>query len=496
LSTILTVSELTKSVKALLEAEFPFVWVRGQVSNLARPASGHVYFTLTDGEAALSVVWFKSSQRSAEPVRQGGDMVNPLTGEIEEAEGGAALTGSGLEDGLEVLCAGRLNVYEPRGQYQLVAELVQAQGVGDLAMAFEALKRKLAAKGYFDEDRKLGLPRDPRRVAVITSKSGAAIRDFLRIADTRGTGAEIRIYPVLVQGDRAPAQIAAALDLVDDEGWAEAAVLIRGGGSLEDLWAFNTEAVADAIYRARLPVLTGVGHEPDVSIADFVADKRAATPTHAAQELWPRRETLAQRVDVLDMGLNRAYAAWLSDKAGAFEQLRKALIWLSPARRLERMEDRFSALMSRLQGAGLDHYFKRAEQGVRAAEGLSRAFGTRRLDGLSRDAAGLAHRLGRAFGPERVDRLAGAVDGLGRRLDKSGRGAAEGAAQRLAVLETALRGLDPEGPLTRGYALVRVAGTGEFLRDPRRVTKGDALDITVRDGRVAATVTDTRPNEE
>jgi exodeoxyribonuclease VII large subunit len=205
---------------------------------------------------------------------------------------------------------------------------------------------------------------------------------------------------------------------------------------------------------------------------------------------------LAQKVDVLDLGLTRAYAAWLAGKESGFEHLRKALVWLSPQRRLERMEDRFSALMSRLQGAGLDHYFDRAEQGARAAEGLSRAFGTHRLDGLARETAGLAHRLDRAFGPGSVDGLAGAVDGLGRRLDKSGRGAADGAAQRLAVLETALRGLDPEGPLERGYALVRVAGTGEFLRDPRRVTKGEALDITVRDGRVAATVTDTRPNEE
>ncbi len=496
LSNILTVSELTRSVKALLEAEFPFVWVRGQVSNLARPASGHVYFTLTDGDAALSVVWFRSSQRSAEPVKKGGDMVNPLTGEIEESSGGTALTGSGLEDGMEVLCAGRLNVYEPRGQYQLVAELVQAQGVGDLAVAFEALKKKLAAKGYFDEDRKLDLPRNPRRVAVITSKSGAAIRDFLRIADTRGTGAEIRIYPVLVQGDRAPAQIAAALDLVDGESWAEVAVLIRGGGSLEDLWAFNTEEVADAIFRARLPVVTGVGHEPDVSIADFVADKRAATPSHAAQELWPRRETLAQKVDALDLSLGRAYAGWLSGKEGAFEHMRKALVWLSPARRLERMEDRFSALMARLEGAGLDHFFGCAERAVRTAEGLDRAYGPQRPMGLGREVAGLAGRLNRAFGPQRVDRMAGDVAGLGRLLDKGGRTASEGAAQRLAVLETALRGLDPEGPLERGYALVRVAGTGEFLCDPRRVTKGDALDITVRDGRVAAIVTDSRPNKE
>ena len=262
----------------------------------------------------------------------------------------------------------------------------------------------------------------------------------MRIADTRGTGAEIRIYPVLVQGDRAPAQIAAALDQVDGEDWADVAVLIRGGGSLEDLWAFNTEEVADAIYRARLPVLTGVGHEPDVSIADFVADRRAATPSHAAQELWPRRETLAQKVDVLDMGLSRAYAGWLSGKQGEFEHLRKALVWLSPVRRLERMEDRFSALAARLQGAGLDHYFGCAEQGARAARALDRA-----------------------FGPQHVDRLADGVAGLGRRLNNAGRDTAEEGAQRLAVLETALRGLDPKGPLERGYALVRLAGTGEFF---------------------------------
>ena len=242
-------------------------------------------------------------------------------------------------------------------------------------------------------------------------------------------------------------------------------MLIRGGGSLEDLWAYNTEEVADAIFRARLPVLTGVGHEPDVTIADFVADKRAATPSHAAQELWPRRETLAQKVDSLDLGLNRAYAGWLSAKAKDFEHLRKALVWLSPRRRVERMEDRLSALMSRLDGAGLDQYFGCAERAVRLAERLDRAFGPHRLDGLSGEVGGLAHRLGRAFGPERVRGLGSAVDGLAHRLDKAGQRLPEGMGQRLAVLETALRGLDPEAPLERGYALVRVAGTGEFLRD-------------------------------
>lgn len=469
MSNILTVTELTRSVKNLLEAEFPFVWVRGQVTNLAHPASGHVYFTLSDGDASLSVVWFKSSQVSVEPVDKGGERVNPLTGEIEEETGGTALIGSGIEDGMEVLCAGRLNVYEPRGQYQLVAELVQDQGVGDLAVAFEALKKKLAEKGYFDEDRKIGLPRDPKRVAVITSESGAAIRDFLRIADTRGTGSEIRIYPTLVQGDQAPDQIAAALDAADADDWAEVAVLIRGGGSLEDLWAFNTEPVADAIFRARLPVVSGVGHEPDVTIADFVADKRVATPSHAAQELWPRRETLVQKVDVLDMGLNRAYANWLLAKGAGFEHLRKALIWLSPQRRLERMEDKFSALMARLQGAGLDCFHEKTEETVRTADRLHRAFGPARLDGRGRELAGLARRLEQG----------------GQRMDSA-------KARDFELVRTVLNGLDPEAPLERGYALVRVEKTGDFLRDPKEVTKGDALDITVKRGRVAATVIHTK----
>lgn len=467
MSAIFTVSELTRSVKNLLEAEFPFVWVRGQVTNLARPASGHVYFTLTDGDAALSVVWFKSAQRSAETVESDGERINPLTGEVEEQQGATALTGSGLEDGMEVLCAGRLNVYEPRGQYQLVAELVQDQGVGDLAMAFEALKRKLAEKGYFDEDRKIALPRDPERVAVITSPSGAAVRDFLRIAQTRGTGSEIRIYPTLVQGDQAPEQIAAALDEADADGWAEVAVLIRGGGSLEDLWAFNTEPVADAIYRVRLPVITGVGHEPDVTIADYVADKRAATPSHAAQELWPRRETLAQRVDDLDMGLTRAYAGWLHTKQARFDHLRQGLAWLSPVKRVERMEDRLKALMQKLGDAGEGFYWSQADHVADGMDGLDRAFGLDDIQRSAQDTTGLGRRL---------------IQAMERMTERTGR--------ELELASVTLTGLDPEAPLERGYSLVRIERTGEFLRNPKEVTPGDALDIRVKDGSVAAVVTD------
>ena len=216
-------------------------------------------------------------------------------------------------------------------------------------------------------------------------------------------------------------------------------------------------------------MVTGVGHEPDVTIADFVADRRTATPSHAAQELWPRRETLAQQVDVLDMGLARAYANWLLSKGASFEHLRKALVWLSPGQRLERMEDRFSVLMSRLHGAGPDHHFRYADRTARIADRLDRAFGPKRLDGVSADLAGLGHRLSQAA----------------QRQDDS-------KARDFELLRAALHGLDPEGPLERGYALVRVDKSGGFLRDPKEVTKGDTLDIRVKRGRIAAIVHETK----
>ena len=460
---ILTVSELTRAVKDALEAEFPFVWVRGQVSNVGRPASGHVYFTLGDGEAVLQVVWFKGSQWV--PDQNG---VHPLTGEVlEPAQAGLSTR---LADGQEVLCAGRINVYAPRGQYQLVAELVQEQGVGDLHLAFEALKRKLADLGYFDEDRKMVLPRSPERVALVTSPSGAAVRDFLRIASERGFGCEIRIHPTLVQGDQAPAEIAAALDAVNAEGWAEVIALVRGGGSLEDLWAFNTEPVAEALFRARIPVITGIGHEPDVSIADYVADKRAATPSHAAQELWPLRADLAQAVDQAQLDLARAFEAWLAGKETRLAELKRGLTWLSPVQRMERLLERFQDAARRLVRAGNDLVEERRGD----------------LAGTLDD---LAHALEPGLAARQQD-----LAGLGRRLAAAGEGLVREQGNALALLEARLAGLDPEGPLERGYSLVTLAASGTFLRSVAEAAPGQELSVRVRDGRLSATVDAVEPD--
>ena len=455
---IFSVTDITRAVKDVLETEFPFIWVRGQVTNLARPASGHIYFTLTDGDAGLSVVWFKGNQRQGG--MEGEETVNPLTGEIE-SEGPLE-----LEDGMEILCAGHMNVYPPRGVYQLVAELVQEQGVGDLKLAFEAMKRKLAEKGYFDEERKMTIPRSPERVAVVTAPTGAAIRDFLKIAEGRGTGAEIRIYPTLVQGDLAPAQIAKALDKAGDDGWADVLVLIRGGGSLEDLWAFNTEQVADALFRSTIPVVCGVGHEVDYSIADYVADKRVATPSHAAQELWPRREVLMQTVDELESGLLRSFENYLGVRESRLETLQKGLTWLSPARRIERLLESFGEESLRLERAVLRYCL------VKESE----------VDSLTM-------RLGRAFSEDRIILQEQSLSALNDRLQRAGSSFVSGKGIEFENAVNSLRILDPEGPLERGYSLVTVEKSGKFLRDPNEVAHGDGIRVRVKSGEVRAIVT-------
>lgn len=436
---IFTVGQLTRAVKRQLEGTFPFVWVRGQVSNCSRPGSGHLYFSLKDDEAILNAVWFKGNQKSAESF-------DPLTGEVFEGGPRPGLA-MNLENGQEVVCAGRLTVYPPRGAYQLVVEIAQDAGVGRLHLEFERIKAALLAKGYFDSARKRALPRNPSRVAVITAVTGAAIRDFTRVASERGLGAEIRVYPALVQGNEAPGRIAAALARAADDAWAEVVVLIRGGGSLEDLWAFNTEHVADAVFACPVPLLAGIGHEVDVSIADLVADVRAATPTHAAQILWTERRELAQRVDETEMNLERAWKTGQARREEALASLEKALAWLSPDRTLARWTERLSFLGERIDRA--------------AASRIERA----------------AFQLGTM-----EERLPGTFSAL---CAEHGH-----AVERLSLR---LDGLDPMRPLERGYAMVRAAN-GHFVRSVAEVAPGDGLDLILRDGSVSVRAEPNKPS--
>lgn len=430
---IYKVRELTQAVKSLLEGKFPFVWVQGELASLSRPSSGHIYFSLKDEEASLSAVWFRGNQQEAESF-------DPLTGEVYEGGPRPGLAAR-LENGMEVICAGRLTVYQPRGGYQIVAELVQEAGKGRLQIEFELLKAELAAKGYFDPQRKRGLPARPRRVAVVTSPSGAAIHDFLRIAGPRGLASEIRLYPSLVQGDAAPARLAAAMSRACADGWAEVLVLIRGGGSLEDLWAFNSREVAEAIFNSSLPVLSGVGHEVDVSLADLVADLRAATPSHAAQLLWPERRELAQRVDELEMSLQTAMQLGLGRAESRLAAREQILRLLSPLNRLERASLALENLARRLT-ATLPARLEKKERDFNAC-------------------------------------LAAFERGLPRRLELSG--------QSLENLSLRLAGLDPQLPLRRGYAFVKKPGGG-LLRSRAEAKPGDSLELWLVDGTVPVVV--------
>ncbi|MBF0481996.1 MAG: exodeoxyribonuclease VII large subunit [Desulfovibrionaceae bacterium] len=457
---IFEVRDLARALKNVLEGQFPFVFVRGQVSNLSKPASGHIYFTLKDDEAALAVVWFKGSRAAT------GGGFDPVTGEVFE-DGGAGGAGRALElaDGQEALCGGRITYYPPRGTCQLVAEVVQDLGQGQLYLRFEALRRELAAKGYFDASRKRALPYHPARAAVVTSPTGAAVRDFIRVARVRGYGCEVRVYPTPVQGEAAPAAIASAIEAANAGGWADILVLIRGGGSIEDLWAFNTLEVAEAIFRSRLPVICGVGHEVDTTIADLVADVRAATPSHAAQIVWPERETLIQTVDEAETALTRAAGIWLALKSQSLSRLETRLAWLSPQARLSRLAETLTSLSGRLHAA-----FQRT------------------LSDSERILANLETRLAARFSPEALAARARALDALTRELAKAMAHFLLAKQSGLDLLEARLTALNPHGPLARGYSLVTVSRTGKLLRGPAEVEPGDALAIDAKHGRVTAVV--------
>jgi len=340
--TILTVSALTEKLSHTLENTFPFVWVKGEITNLSRPASGHIYFSLRDEESILNCVWFKNQQRPTD--------FDILTGEVYEDAPRESLAHT-IIDGDTVLCAGQITVYSARGQYQLQIEHVQFIGEGDLLRKLEILKQKLAAQGFFNPETKRPLPSNPQKIAVITAPKGAAIHDFIRIASVRGTGANIRIVPVVVQGESAPAEIAQAIKRVNRQKWADVIVIIRGGGSLEDLWAFNDERLVRAVAMSNIPTVSGVGHEVDFSLCDLAADVRAATPSHAAQILWKERTWYSQMLDGFELALSKNAYQRLHQENTRLEHIGRALSLCSPIHRLQSHEIQLKSLALRFEQA-------------------------------------------------------------------------------------------------------------------------------------------------
>ena len=346
----ITVSQLNRQAKTLLEQGLGRLWVEGELSDIARPASGHVYFTLKDKNAQVRAAFFRQRQR--------GPTIN-------------------FKDGDQVLAYGRVSLYEARGDYQLIVEQIEPAGEGALKRQFEVLKKKLSAEGLFDEDRKRPLPELPQRIGVITSPSGAAIRDIISILGRRFPSIPVVIYPAAVQGDAAPAELIAALASATSRDECDVLIIGRGGGSLEDLWAFNDEQLARAIADSPIPIVSAVGHEIDFTIADFVADLRAPTPSGAAEIIVPDQEDWLRTLNSLATRIARIGRRTVEDLGQTLDWLGRRLVQTSPSATLQRSGTRLTSLIQRLSGAarssvaGVSHRLDLAMRGLHSVSPLA-----------------------------------------------------------------------------------------------------------------------------
>ncbi len=425
------VRELVGQIRELVEQEYVDVWVEGEISNFRPAPSGHVYFTLKDADAQLPIVLFR---------RQ------------------ALLLRFRPEDGLHVLVRGRISIYEQRGQLQLVAETMEPVGAGSLQLAFEQLKERLKAEGLFDSARKRPLPPFPRTVGIVTSRTGAVIRDFLNVVARRHSGLNVLLYPVSVQGDSAPAEIERALADLNASGGVDLIVLARGGGSLEDLAAFNSEQVARAIASSNLPVVSAIGHETDFTIADFVADLRAPTPSAAAELVTAAQHRIAEYVATQSHRLDRGMRLRLLQAQQCLSTLR-----------VDRAESRVSTFLHR-SAQRLDELTFRLESAVVTALRSRRA----RVDTL---AAGCI----RCDPRQSIAQARMRLINLHTRLDRSFDRSLKRAAFRLGSLDARLRALSPLSVLDRGYALV-FAADGAVVRSSSQLAGGDIVTTRLAEG--------------
>jgi exodeoxyribonuclease VII large subunit len=428
---IYTVSQLNGAARELLESHFPLLWVEGEISNLARPASGHVYFSLKDAAAQVRCAMFRQHLRLAE--------IRP-------------------ENGMQVLLRARVSLYEARGDFQLIVEHMEAAGEGLLRRQFEQLKQRLAAEGLFEPAHKRPLPPLPRRLGVITSPSGAAIRDILSVLKRRFPAIPVLIYPVPVQGAEAPPTIVQALRTAGERRDCDVLLLARGGGSLEDMWAFNDEAVARAIHACPIPVVSGVGHEIDFTIADFVADARAPTPSVAAELVSPDREEWLTTLRHWRRRLRGAQQARLAQWRKSLDGLARRL--KHPGQRLREQAQRLDELELRLATAQR-HRLRHAESHLK----------------------GLAARLYSNSPARRLREMQLRLDACRRRHSSAIQRRLETEQRRLAALSRALDAVSPLATLARGYAIVQTAD-GRVVRRAAEVAVGDRVETRLGTGRL------------
>jgi exodeoxyribonuclease VII large subunit len=435
---VVTVSELTAAIRGLLETGFGDIWVEGEISNCRLWNTGHMYFTLKDGGAQIKAVMFRSAVRYLK--------FKP-------------------EDGLHVIARGRLGLYDPKGEYQLVCEHIEPHGLGALQLAFEQLKKKLQAEGLFDQGRKRPLPALPRKIGIVTSLDGAAIRDIIKVLRRRHPNAHLLIRPTRVQGDGAAADVAQAIRAIVKVPGVDVVIVGRGGGSLEDLQAFNQEPVARAIAASPVPIISAVGHESDVTIADFVADLRAPTPSAAAEMVVSAKDDFCGRIDRLSHRLQATARAGL-------QRRRAAVHALGSRRGLAGWQARLG--MRGRHAAELTHHLRRAATAHLARR--ERAYRVLRLRLESRDLrrslSGIRSRLGAADG--------GLAAAAGRAQHR--------AESRLSSLAGRLGNLSPLAVLARGYAVCWNDGRTAIIRSASAVRGGDRVRVTLQDGEIRCDV--------
>ncbi|MCL7487425.1 MAG: exodeoxyribonuclease VII large subunit [Desulfobulbaceae bacterium] len=442
-SRIFTVSEINASIRGLIEVQFPFVSIAGEISNLRQPLSGHCYFTLKDEHSQIRAVLFKMQQRYL--------VTDPADGQM-------------------VICRGRISVYEPRGEYQLIVDTVDFHGTGIMQLEFEKLKRQLAAQGLFDKERKKPLPFFPGHITVVTSPKGAAVHDFIKVARARCPQTKIAVYPVSVQGKAAGGELVEALATINSLLDTDIIVLCRGGGSLEDLWAFNEEKVVRAIAGSAVPVVSAVGHEIDFTIADFAADLRAPTPSAAAEMILP--ETAALRARILQLQARQAKSVtsllgWFHDRVAMHKQRLTTLRY------------------------PLDHLSLRLDH---AAARFHRSLGTL-LQGKQHELDQAAQRIRRFDPASRLQLQHQKLVDLRRRLLRSARATVENRQDSLARAAGLLDAVSPLSTLARGYAIARTSQPDEkVITDVTQIEVGDRIEVILHRGTLGCRIEKTSEN--
>ena len=434
---IYTVSRLNLEARRLVEARFPPLWVEGELSNLARPRSGHLYFSLKDGRCQVRCAMFRMQNRYLE--------FDPA-------------------DGMQVLAQVRVSLYPERGEFQLIVQHLEEAGAGALRRAFDALKRRLEGEGLFDREAKRTIPKVPACIGIITSPTGAALRDILNVMRRRYPGVHAVLYPVPVQGEGAASRIAEMVDRAAARAECDVLVLARGGGSLEDLWCFNEERVARAIHRCPIPLVTGIGHEVDFTIADLVADRRAPTPSAAAELVTPDAMQWRDDIQRARLRLGRVMRRRIEERREHVRWLVRALP--DPQRRLQDLSQRLDGLLARTQRTAR-HALERNRAALRSL-----------IARLYRQAPATVVQANRI----RTELLAA-------RLRRSMRHDLERRRAQVQTLNRALRAVGPQQTLDRGYAIVSRSGDGAVLRDSAQVAPGDRIEARLARGRIEGTVT-------